>query len=52
MLVEEAGGRMSGIDGTPYTLKTRCALGSNGHTHNELREALADAGCFGLDDSD
>ena len=50
LLVAEAGGRMSDINGDPYCLATRCVIGSNGATHEELRTALEKAGVLGLDE--
>ena len=49
LLVTEAGGKMSHIDGSPYTLRTRCVIGSNGKTHDALCDALQGAGVLGLD---
>ena len=48
LLVQEAGGRVSGLDGSEYTLRTRAVLASNGKTHEELLETLQSAGCVGL----
>lgn len=40
VLVTEAGGRMTGLDGSPYTLATADFIASNGGVHDELRRAL------------
>jgi myo-inositol-1(or 4)-monophosphatase len=47
LLVQEAGGRVSDTDGTPFTLTTRSVLASNGATHDELRAMLASADAEG-----
>ena len=36
LIVEEAGGKVSGSDGGPYTLDQRIIVASNGHIHNAL----------------
>jgi myo-inositol-1(or 4)-monophosphatase len=41
LLVNEAGGRVSDIDGKPYTLAVRNVLATNGHIHKELQQELA-----------
>jgi len=48
LLIQEAGGEVTDLDGTPYNLQTRNMLCSNGHVHNEILEVLrgADAVCF------
>lgn len=51
LLIKEAGGRMSDINGEEYKLSTRCVLGSNGFVHEELRAALEKAGVLGLDEN-
>mmetsp|Transcript_46111 Transcript_46111/g.117778 ORF Transcript_46111/g.117778 Transcript_46111/m.117778 type:complete len:295 (+) Transcript_46111:221-1105(+) len=52
LLVKEAGGRMSNISGEDYTLSTRCVIGSNGLTHDELCGALQKANVLGLDEEE
>eukprot|EP00193_Tetraselmis_chui_P010390 CAMPEP_0177770176 /NCGR_PEP_ID=MMETSP0491_2-20121128/10768_1 /TAXON_ID=63592 /ORGANISM="Tetraselmis chuii, Strain PLY429" /LENGTH=298 /DNA_ID=CAMNT_0019287339 /DNA_START=358 /DNA_END=1254 /DNA_ORIENTATION=+ len=52
LLVQEAGGRMGNINGEEYSLSTRCVIGSNGLTHNELCAALQEANVLGLDDNE
>jgi myo-inositol-1(or 4)-monophosphatase len=41
LIVREAGGRVSRIDGGPAALDARQILATNGHIHGELCEALA-----------
>ncbi|MFZ5816567.1 MAG: inositol monophosphatase family protein [Bacillota bacterium] len=41
LLVTEAGGRMTGLDGSPYRLQTRDLIASNGLIHEELRRVLS-----------
>ncbi len=41
LLVEEAGGRVSGPSGAPYRLGERTFVGSNGRLHAELLEVLS-----------
>ena len=43
LLVREAGGTVTRIDGSPGALEARSILATNTHTHTELREALRDA---------
>jgi myo-inositol-1(or 4)-monophosphatase len=52
LLVQEAGGRMGNINGEEYSLSTRCVIGSNGLTHDELCAALQEANVLGLDDNE
>lgn len=40
LLVEEAGGRVSSLDGAPLTMASRSVLASNGRLHEALVEAL------------
>lgn len=40
VLVTEAGGRMTDLDGSPYTLGTADFIASNGAVHEEFRRAL------------
>ena len=42
LLVEEAGGQITNIDGAPLNIDRPRALASNGHIHDELRLAFAD----------
>eukprot|EP00238_Polyblepharides_amylifera_P005425 CAMPEP_0196579988 /NCGR_PEP_ID=MMETSP1081-20130531/26116_1 /TAXON_ID=36882 /ORGANISM="Pyramimonas amylifera, Strain CCMP720" /LENGTH=307 /DNA_ID=CAMNT_0041899731 /DNA_START=310 /DNA_END=1233 /DNA_ORIENTATION=+ len=49
IIVKEAGGKMSNINGEDYSLRTRCILASNGKTHDELMKALQEANCLSLD---
>ncbi|KAK3268650.1 hypothetical protein CYMTET_22858 [Cymbomonas tetramitiformis] len=49
LLVKEAGGLITDLDGSQYTLRTRAVLASNNCTHNELIGALQEANCTGLD---
>jgi histidinol-phosphatase len=42
VIVEQAGGRFTDLDGGPVDLETRSVLASNGHLHDRLLEALAD----------
>jgi myo-inositol-1(or 4)-monophosphatase len=49
LLVKEAGGRMSDINGDDYTLRTRCVMASNGLTHDVLMSTLQEANVLGLD---
>jgi myo-inositol-1(or 4)-monophosphatase len=41
LLVREAGGRVSAIDGGPFAFETGSTLASNGHIHDEMVRALA-----------
>jgi len=49
VLVRAAGGRVTGLDGSEFELRTRTLLCSNGDTHDELLEALTDADAIALD---
>ncbi len=49
LLIQEAGGKITDLDGTPYTLRTRAVLASNGATHDSLLTALQDAKVEGLE---
>ena len=40
LLVEEAGGRVTTIEGTPHSLEAPSILASNGHVHSELGDLL------------
>jgi myo-inositol-1(or 4)-monophosphatase len=41
LLVEEAGGRISDLDGRPFVLRTGRLLASNGHIHDQMLETIA-----------
>lgn len=41
LLVEEAGGRVTGFDGAPYDFSNEGILASNGRVHEAMREVLA-----------
>jgi myo-inositol-1(or 4)-monophosphatase len=41
LLVEEAGGRVSDLDGTPFVLRTGRLVASNGHVHDEMLATIA-----------
>jgi myo-inositol-1(or 4)-monophosphatase len=43
LLVQEAGGHITDLDGTPYRLETRSMLCSNGLVHDEVLRILTDA---------
>jgi len=49
VLVGEVGGKMSGLDGSDFTLATRAMLASNGKTHDSILKVLQDANCLGPD---
>ena len=42
LLVEEAGGRVSGVDGSPYSSRSGSVLASNGHVHDEMLAIIRD----------
>jgi myo-inositol-1(or 4)-monophosphatase len=42
-LIQEAGGKVSDLDGTPYKLETRNMLCSNGLVHDEVLNILREA---------
>ena len=42
LLVEEAGGRITDLDGGPFGLRSGRILASNGHVHDEMRQVIAD----------
>lgn len=44
LLIQEAGGKITDLDGSPYTLKTRNMLCSNGYVHDQVLDALREAG--------
>lgn len=43
LMIQEAGGTITDLDGSPYTLKTRNMLCSNGLVHDQVLEALREA---------
>ncbi len=43
LLVEEAGGRITGLSGEPFDLRVRDVVATNGRIHDELLAALRDA---------
>ena len=43
LVVEEAGGRVSDLDGSPFQLEERTVLASNGRIHHDLVEMLQSA---------
>ena len=51
LLIEEAGGRVSDMDGSAYALGTRAVLGSADGIHRELLAVLEDADAVRCDDS-
>jgi len=50
LLVSEAGGRVTGTDGAPFTLTSRGAFASNGRVHEEVQDVLRDAGALHCDE--
>lgn len=44
LLVQSAGGTVTDLDGSPYNLKTRNMLCTNGYVHGEILKVLQDAG--------
>jgi len=49
LLIREAGGVVSGLDGARHAIKTRTLLASNAASHDELQATLSAAGVDGLD---
>ena len=49
LLVRQAGGRVTSLEGVEFALDTRSLLCSNGGTHGVLLEAIQEAGVRGLD---
>ena len=43
LIIEEAGGRVTDVYGSPFTLTTRNFVSSNGHIHEELLGRLVEA---------
>ena len=50
LLVREAGGVVTGLDGARWEVATRTLIASNAPAHAELQATLADAKVTGLDD--
>jgi myo-inositol-1(or 4)-monophosphatase len=44
LLIQEAGGKFTDLEGTDFNLQTRKICASNGHIHDELLKVLNDAG--------
>lgn len=49
VILREAGGRISDLEGNDFELTTRPILASNGHTHEAILHVLEGAGVKGLD---
>ena len=49
VILREAGGRISDLQGEDYKLSTRPILASNGHTHDAVLQVLQAARVTGLD---
>jgi myo-inositol-1(or 4)-monophosphatase len=43
LLIQEAGGKITDIDGSPYRVETRSMLCSNGHVHDDILATLSEA---------
>ncbi|CAN0053755.1 unnamed protein product [Heterosigma akashiwo] len=52
ILVAEAGGLVTDLDGSPYRLSTRAVLGSNGLVHDPVLEVLTEANAIRCDDEE
>lgn len=50
LIVREAGGVVTALDGSEHTIATRPLLASNAASHGELQSVLAEARVVGLDD--
>ncbi|KAJ1627016.1 hypothetical protein T492DRAFT_1028490, partial [Pavlovales sp. CCMP2436] len=50
LIVREAGGLVTGLDGSPHKIATRPLIASNAAAHDELVAVLAEAKVTGLDD--
>jgi myo-inositol-1(or 4)-monophosphatase len=50
LIVREAGGVVTALDGSAHSIATRPLLASNRAAHAELQAVLAEANVFGLDD--
>jgi myo-inositol-1(or 4)-monophosphatase len=42
LIVEEAGGRVTGMDGTPFSAVAAHLVASNGHVHDQMLEVIRD----------
>jgi myo-inositol-1(or 4)-monophosphatase len=42
LILEEAGGRLTDLDGAPFVLRTGRLLASNGHLHDDMLATIAD----------
>ena len=51
LLIQEAGGLVTDLDGSPYTLKTRNMLCSNGLVHDQILEVLREANAVSFERS-
>jgi len=49
VILKEAGGKLTGLDGSAFELGTRAVLATNGNTHSATLQVLQDAGVLGLD---
>ena len=49
LLVEEAGGKVTDLDGSKYTLLTQAVLASAAGIHRELQRTLAEANAISCD---
>jgi myo-inositol-1(or 4)-monophosphatase len=43
LILEEAGGRVTGMDGAPWVATDSHILGTNGHLHEEMVAIIRDA---------
>ena len=50
LIIREAGGMVTGLDGQPHQLTTRTLIASNKEAHGKLAEVLAEAKVVGLDE--
>jgi myo-inositol-1(or 4)-monophosphatase len=44
LLIHEAGGRFTDLDGNDFTLRTRKICATNGNVHDDILKVLNDAG--------
>ena len=42
LLVQEAGGRVTGVDGSPYNSRAGSVLATNGHVHDEMLATIGE----------
>jgi myo-inositol-1(or 4)-monophosphatase len=40
LIVQEAGGRVTGVDGSPYSSRSGSVLATNGHVHDEMLDTI------------